>query len=239
MIDHLKRARLFALAMPLLLIGLVSISGCGGSSSNSGTKARFVNAIYSSAATLTYSGGTIALNNNPLLQYGSATYYIPIPSATDVFTLTLQSFPTYSTSLSESINANGYYSFTACGRTDVAATDPRYPEMIFVGDDRTLPGTGNTRLRVINAACDSGNVDVFRNSNTVVLAQTYGTGSSYQEFGGGNYTITVNTAGTSKQLVSTSVTLNTGQLYTLTLIENPTTTPPTYSALVTNDSNAD
>ena len=239
MISQLKRASLFAFGAPLAVVGLVVLGGCGGGGGDNDSRARFVNGIYGTTSTLSVNGTAFNLNGTTATTFSTATFYTPIPTAADTFSLSVTSFPSITPSVSETPASSTRYTMFAFGRTDVSTTDPRYPVLNWVTDDRTVPGTGNTRLRVINGAPDLGAIDVYRNGSKFVSSLGYDALQGYAEFGGGNYTLTVTPAGSTTPATTTSVPLSTGDLYTLVVLEaNPTSATPTYTTLVINDSAA-
>lgn len=240
-----RSTRLLLMGLPLLA---VSLAGCGGGSSqNSSNSAevRDFNAIPDSGVASVTVGGSLlpgsTLNVNGSVVSGqsflsaSSYTYITAAALSASFTLSAFSSTTYPSS-AQTLTTGTYYTEILFGRGDVATTDPRYPTLRVVADDRTSPASGDARLRIVQAAPDLGNVDVLVGGQVVASNVGYQSIGSYLNVTAGNQTVQVNRAGTSTVLVAAqTVTLSTGQLYSLFVVE-PTLTPsPGYNIQLQSD----
>jgi hypothetical protein len=239
MLIQITRARLFPFAAPVAAAIALVTQGCGGGSSDSNTHCRFVNTVYNTQASVTVAGQPLNINSQTNLPFGGATFYNNVPNGTDTiaFNLTNWSGPLPFASLSEGLNTGIYYTDFVMGRQDITdPTNPRFPVQIFATDDRTTPGTGNARMRIVDAAPDAGTIDVRVNGNPIVAAIGYQYISGMGEFGAGTESIVIDKTGTTTPILSQAITLNAGEFYTLIILETTPTTTPGYSILVTNDS---
>jgi hypothetical protein len=218
---------------------LMSLFGCSSSSnSNSNTQIRAADMIYSGTAAFTnqLSGATTSTALGGALSYGGSSYYYGANSGTNTVIATMSN--TNILTATPSISSGDYYTAVLFGKYDGTS-----PSLQILQDDRTLPNTGNTRLRVIHAASDLAGVDIYRSGTDVTSDSTYeNTGAVYNEFTAGTYTFYAYPTGTQTgNVLSTSgsnnntFTLNSGQLYTLFITE---ISSGVYSTVLVNDSNA-
>ena len=237
--------------LPLLgaLTLAAALAGCGGGgTSNPATVAhvRGFNAVPDGTTAL------ISVNNSTLpgsvtgsngtvtngLGFLQASPYSAeaVSTGNFLFTLTSSAAATFP-AVTQALTQGTYYSAFVVGRAGItASSDARYPRLLVVTDDRTLPPTGDARLRIVQAAPDAGNVDVLINGAVAASSIAYQSVGNYLNETAGDLTVQVNKAGTNTVLVpATTITLSSGQLYTL-LADEPYLTPsPAYSVQLQTD----
>lgn len=241
-LSRLRERRLLLLAriatVFCLALLVAALAGCGGGS-GSGSP------VYMRAINACPNGGQMTLQVNGSATNGSQGFFLASPylyvgdGSTNVsFALSANSGTSYQT-INQSLTDGGYYSSIVFGRADVTSTsDPRYPKVQLATDDRTVPPTGDARLRIVHAAPDASNVDVLIDGQVVASNVAYGKIGSYLNVTAGNRTVQINQAGTSTALVTAQqVTLTAGQIYSLFAVE-PTVTPsPVYGIQLLSDAN--
>jgi len=238
MLISINRVRSVSFAVITAAAITLLLPGCGGGSSDPHTHLRYINTVYGSQAEVYCNSQELNLDGNPQLAFGSATFYNNVAEGTDTLKFLLSAIPnvTFPT-LSEPMTNGAYYTDFIFGRSDVANTSTEYPIQRWTGDDHSSPGTGNARMRVIDAAPDAGAVDVIRNGTSLISNIGYQYLGTMNEFGAGTQSIVVNLTGTSNSIASQTVTLNAGQFYTLVILES---SPPggavSYSIMILNDS---
>lgn len=239
-----RSARLLRAGLPILAAALAGCGGGGAGSSNS-VSVRDFNAIPDSGAATVVVGGdtlpgsTLSVNGNVISgqSFLTASSYTDVAAGARQTTFALSSFPgTTYPSASQTLTAGTFYSEMLFGRADVAASDARSPAVVTVADDRTAPPSGDARLRIVQAAPDIGSVDVLVDGQVTAGAVAYQNVGSYLNVTAGNHTVQVNKAGTSAVLVpAQTVSLTSGQLYSLFAVE-PTLTPtPAYALQLQSD----
>ena len=225
--------RFVAFAVPVAILASTLISGCS-SSSGSSTLLRTVDTVSSGTAS-TYLNGTLFA---PAQTYVEASEYISVSSATDALTFTLSSAPSGTFApVEEPIGSGSLYTAIIFGRADITnPTDIRYPRMSVVQDDRTSPGSGNSRVRVVHAAPDGVAYDVTINGTNEATNVGYTSVSGYNDISAGAEVISVENTGTTTPVVTGTFSFNAGQLYTIFIVESVATGSPAYNIYVTNDS---
>jgi hypothetical protein len=236
------RARCLRIMLPCVAgMTMFLLAGCGGTGGSSSLA--LIRAINTSpnggTATVDVNGGPVGVSGSGQA-FKQASEYDLINSGSPQFSFTLssQSGTSYPT-LNPSLATDVYYSAILFGRADVtSSSDARYPQIKVVADDRTVPPSGQARLRIIHAAPDAGNVDVLEttpSSQTLAGGVVYTTVGAYSNFAAGSITVQVNAAGTGTVLAPAQiVTLAAGHLYSLFVLE-PTVVPPTYSVGLLDD----
>jgi hypothetical protein len=199
---------------------------------------RWFSCVYGSTTGVTCGKTVLKDNGATQLPFGGASFFNNVSSGTNTISITASAYPTTTFApLSESMGTGSYYSDFVMGLSGVASTDPSYPVQVFTDDDRSSPGNGNARMRVIDAAPDAGTIDVRRNSMGFVSDIHYMYAGDMNEFSAGTQNMTVTVHGSPSTILATSsVTVNAGQFYTLVVLEAKPGGVPTYSIVVTNDS---
>ncbi len=236
MFSFTKRSRIAVGLAPVAAVTVALLSGCGsGSSSNTATTVRSVDAISSGTATVSTGVTPIAANQT----FFQASKYISTTSGSIVFSFTLSDQPTIAyPTVTQTLNGGTPYSAILFGRSDVTdSTDARYPKLSVIVDDRTAPNSGKARYRVVHASPDLAAVDVIRSGTNLATNVGYTSISGYNDLAAGVESISVNQTGTSTVKIPTSTfTFNAGQLYTIYVVESLDTGSPVYTLQVTNDS---
>lgn len=234
-----RRALLASALLPLTAL----LAGCGGSSTNSSNSSAsrvrvFDAAVNAATANILVNGGS---------GYGDLTFlktspYLYLATGTSTFTYTSTALPAGSipTPTTYTVNDGVFYTAYLIGRADVAATDPRYPQVVVTNDASTA-ASGQSAISVLNAAPDAGPVDVTINSATPLTSvaypkttQTTPQTTAFQNVASGTLSITVKTAGGATTLVpATPLAAAAGTSYTL-LVTEPTTAPTYAVTLVPN-----
>ncbi len=208
----LRLLKALPVALAIAALSIVATS-C---SSNNGTKARFVNAIWN---TSNY-GGTLDVEVNGTQQFtgvtfasASASTYTPIPSGN----VTFEGFESPGVTIpvftdSTTLNSGTEYTEVATGLAGGSATGGAGSTVMFLSfsDDNTAPANTTLNFRVINASPNSPavGVDIWIeaapfNSNLpttpTISALAYQSASGYVNVpyntGGGGFTMFVHTAG--------------------------------------------
>jgi len=264
-----------------LIVGflLAGCSGSGGTKPNA--RVREVDTATNVVNTTTKADTAAVLVNggasDVAAPYGAATRYLFVEAGTSAFqgttTMTLPTItqtpagsttPTTTTVPPPIDNVNlidgGRYTGYLIGRPDVpnptkpdlSDLDPRYLKCVVLQDNQAAPTAGMATVRVINGACDAGNVDVLVNGIVIYGFVPFATqaipASADQPLTAGTVSVSVNVAGTSTVLVpATPVTLVAGGTYTLVVTEptavtqagvvppNPPATATTYGLQLVGD----
>ncbi len=225
-----------AAGLSTLIVGAACLmSGCGGSSNNGTTNAQVksYDAIPNGGtAAVTVSGGL----NATVTAFNGSAYVFATPGLQNA-SFTLTGPPTFtSPNYATSINSSAYYTAILVGRDDVASNDARAPQLVLAGDDQTSPSSADSRIRVVNAAPDAGNVDVLVNGVNTAPNTAYPSFTSYSELAAGSATITVRQTGSATIIVPSTVFSTTaGHRYTIYVTE-PTVSTPAYAFQVVQDS---
>ena len=181
---------------------------------------------------------TVSVNNvnstgTQIFKQASAYSSVNVGANFFSFTLSNKSGTSYP-AINVNLTKGNFYSAFLFGRGDVTnSSDPRYPQLIVVTDDRTLPAGTNARLRVVQGAPDGGSATFLLNGTAIGTNLGYTTIGGYQDVPSGNASVQVTAPGTSG--ATQTVNLLAGHLYTLSFIE-PTLTPNgTYGTQLSND----
>jgi hypothetical protein len=262
----------------------VLLSGCSGSSgSKPSSDIREVDVATNVVNTTTNADTAAVLVNgggsDVAVPYGLASSYLFVQAGSIGFqgttTMTLPTItqtlagattPTTTTvpptTSSDSLADGSFYTAYLVGRPDVpnptnpnlSDLDPRYLKVVVLQDNQALPPTGQATVRLLNGACDAGNIDVFINAGAAptfagVPYTVQTTPATPDQFlTAGAVTVTVKATGSGTVLVpATPITLVAGNRYTL-IVNEPTAitqagvvppTPPatatTYSVVLVHD----
>ncbi|HEY3332854.1 MAG TPA: DUF4397 domain-containing protein [Capsulimonadaceae bacterium] len=237
MLSLIKRFRLFAIVVAAA-VSVAAISGCGSSSSStSNTLLRVADTVSDGTATIFNNGVAVA----PAQTFFQSSKFFSTTPGVDSLTFSLSSAPVGVTypAISQTLSTGTPYTAMLFGRADVTvATDARFPKLVVTADDRTIPDTNKSRVRIVHAGPDLAACDVALNSKALVTNVGYLSIGSYADVDAGNqvFAVTLNGAGTA--VAGGTFTFNSGQLYTVYILESLSTGSPVYSIQVTNDSNA-
>lgn len=214
------------------------LSGCGGGGGggSSTTQIRAINASANGGvATVSVSGTQIGGG----LTYFATTPYQSQNSGPSSVTFSLSAAGTTYPALAQDFSAYGYYSLVLVGRSDVTATDPRYPSIIVVPDTFNSPSTNQAAVRLVLAAPDAGPVDVLVNGSAVASGAAYKSVSSLFTVLSGNVTVQVSQSGSGTALVQTqTLSLTAGHVYTLFVVEPIISATPAYSLQEIDNTNS-
>ncbi len=87
--------------------------------------------------------------------------------------------------------------------------------MILSHDDMTAPQAGNARVKFVNAAMNSGYLNVLYGNNVLCWGQQYGVTSPCKELPAGDYNFGIATYGSRTPVISVATTLEAGKIYTI------------------------
>jgi len=254
----------------MMLAALLS-AGCGSSGSDPTARLRGVD-LSPNAGTAGVLGNSYALGGDLSFGQGSGSYLFAGQGiSTFGFTTSIGTpsgaTTTYPVSPTLQLNNNSFYTAYLIGLAalpDVkpGKPDPRLLQTVVTGDRGAAAGyvtsspysdppSGQSNVRILNAAPDAGPVDVLINGKPVFInvaypafptrvATTDTTGAAvtpvtlYQAVPSGTLSVQVNATGTATVLVpATNVSASGGKAYTIVVTE-PTTTP-TYGLYTSSD----
>jgi hypothetical protein len=157
--------------------------------------------------------GAIALANIP---YQNASSYEPL--AAGLHTVTIETVATPG-----AVIASAQPTFGPATDTSIVLTGTPGATTALVLADMNLPGTaGSARVRFVNAAANTGPVDIYVNFAPRATNVAPNTSSGYIEFVENTYTVTFNVAGTTTLLLNLpAVAVTAGRTYTLYLVGTP------------------
>lgn len=214
----------------------LSLAGCGGSrtSSEGNTFVRVVNELPN--------GGSATINGPGILfsnvgSFGGFSSYTFETSGSSIFSFSLTAQPTI-TYPNQTVNLVGgdFYTAILVGRSDITSTsDPRYPKLVFLTDDRTVPAVNDVRIRTINSAPDQPSVDVYINGQKITMGEAYGTGSTYANYPSGSVTVSFDSPGTTTVLATQVIPVSTPGLFSIILTEPTVGTTDTYAIQTLQD----
>lgn len=207
-----------------------ALTGCGGVGNTSAARMRAVDAATNA--------GTVNLLVNSSASYGdqtnfSASAYYYISSGTSAFSaLADTQNPTTQTATvsNHSLDTNQFYSAFLVGRADIPTTDHRFLQVRVTSDQKpsSIP-SGQSEIRVIDAAPDAGTVDVLVNGavpNASFGALSFSAPTQpfllapYVPVAAGSLKIAVNASATSTAVIpATEVSVAAGRVYTLIVTE--------------------
>ena len=216
---------------------LTSLTGCGGSSSSNTAHIRSVDAATNAGtANIVINGGSSTADQT-YFSVGGYEYIQGGKSSSFTFTTSVSLInnailPSNSYNLSDGT----YYSAYLIGRSDVPVastsdttivTDPRFLQVIVASDSHDTP-SGQVSVRVVHAAPDAGNVDVYINGIKTLTSVPYATISSFSNVASGTVTVQVNKTGTSTALIGPKTFSSVPSGHALTLLATEPSTTPTY-----------
>jgi len=217
-----------------LLVCLLFLSGCGGSSSYSYVK--FIHASAGAPNVDVQIGSAFAANN---AVFGTATSaYAKVPAGTNekIQVFAAGKDTTAVLSASETLVKNQYY-------TIIALNTPSKLQAAVENDDLTPPTSGDCKVRVVHASTLAGPVDVYVTAPGVSItdpqkpvtptlsAFVFGTVTKYLEVPAGSYEVRVTVAGDPSAVAidtgAAGVPLTAGSIYTAVALDpNPSSNPP-------------
>ncbi|MGI4790040.1 MAG: DUF4397 domain-containing protein [Janthinobacterium lividum] len=272
---HLLRRRGIAAPILLGIGGLLGtlFAGCGSNSSSATARIRGVDLSVNGSTT------GVLINQTAVggdLTFGQVSSYNYVQQGISTFSFTTTSTAATTTvsgvatgivvppDATLQLNNNSFYTAYLIGRADVAPltvarADPRFLQTVVAGDKGAAanylttpysdPPSGEANVRILNAAPDSGPVDILIGGKIVFSSATYpilpagitGTTNTavnpmtaYSPQTSGNLSVQVNAAGTSTVLVPpTNISVSGGQSYTVAVTETAIT--PTYGLATQND----
>jgi len=194
--------------------------GSGGSGAflpNSLARLKAVNAIADSTGLNYDSDGTALLSAVP---FGASSSYVATATGAHVLALEASNVPgTPIATLAQQLEPARDYSLMALGSIS-------QPRMVMLADDNTLPASGYSKVRFVNALSGSAGVDVLVNFASQTSGLAYSAASGYAQFPAGTgYTFTFATpAGITVLATLSSVEILSGGVYTAYLY-GPTSSP--------------
>jgi len=203
----------------MLLAALVAfglLAGCGGGTDRTKAHVRLVNASAGYARLDVNQAGT---PRQTALGYGQTAAYADFDRGSDTdLTVLATGSPTAMVTLRPALAKDQYYTLLAYGGAGALAT-------LMLDDNVGTPASGQTLLRVVNAAPDAGALDVYITAASDALAAAvpvqagaaYGVLGSYATLASGSWRLRVAAAGskTDLRLDVADFTLGSQQLVTL------------------------
>jgi len=203
----------------MLLAALVAfglLAGCGGGTDRTKAHVRLVNASAGYARLDVNQAGT---PRQTALGYGQTAAYADFDRGSDTdLTVLATAAPTAMVTLRPALAKDQYYTLLAYGGAGALAT-------LMLDDNVGTPASGQTLLRVVNAAPDAGALDVYITAASDALAAAvpvqagaaYGVLGSYATLASGSWRLRVAAAGskTDLRLDVADFTLGSQQLVTL------------------------
>jgi hypothetical protein len=196
-------------------LGLVAFGGIASIPANAqagDAKVRVVHFSPDAPAVDVYVDGKVRSKN---LAYERASPYIDIPAGPHTFEVRPAGAAVDSTPVINAqaeLAAGKSYTLAAIGK--LASIQGKLYE-----DDTTAPGAGKVKLRVIHNAPDVPAVDVgVKGGDTLVKGLAFPNASAYLELPAGNYEVEVRAAGATTALLSSTVVLAEGGVYTVAAI---------------------
>jgi hypothetical protein len=181
---------------------IITLAGCSSSSglSSGADLIRTVDAIPNGGdATIDVNSGTVEGDQT----FFTASPYLYINPGPSIFSFVLSTNPAivYPT-VDSTLVGNSHYTAVLTGRADIStATDPRYPQVLVLQDDQTVPPGGNERVRFINTAPDAGAVDVLVNGTALFSGVTYPAATAYVNVPSGTISVSIRQTGTTNIIV--------------------------------------
>jgi hypothetical protein len=195
----------------LFFVGwMVVLSGCGGDS----TPVVFNASLRVAHASPDAPNVDVLVDNKVVLSnvpYPTVSSYLTVTAATHEIKVNAAGTSTTVIDVSPTFTDGGAYTVFAVGF--LAEIQP-----LLATDDQTAPAAGNSKLRVIHAAPDAGNVDILVNDKVVLTNVAFKAISAYLTVPAGTYDIKVNATGTSTTAIETSATVASGGIYTAVAI---------------------
>jgi hypothetical protein len=224
------------------------VAGCGGSgSSNNSARIRAVNLVPNAGDATVYIN-TGSANGEQGFENSSSYLYLNGGSST--FTFSLASLSNLvETSFNVDLQDNTAYSAIVTGDGNVTnSTLATYPQLEVLTDGFSSPPSGESQVRIVDAAPDLPTVNVTLASVPIVtnlpylgslpttvdgVVQTPVRSSGYIAAPSGNQNISVTSGGTT--VVNQSVDLSSGKTYTIFITEPNVGPPQTYGVYQLDD----
>jgi hypothetical protein len=211
-------SRLGLLGLGRLGLGLCLLSGCGGSSSTTGSL-RFVQASPDAPAVAVYNERT---RISASLSYGNNTPYFSFVSGSRLrlyqgssSQVLFQATPLITSGANETLILTGHIA---------------NPTSILLADGGTSPATGDGEVRVVNASQNIGTADVYVISSgtgisgipPTVAGLAFNSSAGYDQIPEGSYEVVMTAPNTKNVLLDTgAITLTSGN-QTLVALDGPT-----------------
>jgi hypothetical protein len=211
------RARLAWVSLAVLLVA--AIAGCtlksGGYNTTSPPKVRVFNAAIDIGAVDLTLGSVLAV---PLLGYEQAAPYHAASTGTQALQFTYSGSDTVISSTTQDLENGDRFSYILYGR-------PTAPATILVRDNIDLPGGGSYKIRFINAATETGPLDLYitapgatldASATPTISNVALGTASDFVEPNAGSVEVRITRAGSKVAIYdSGQVTLSERNAYEL------------------------
>jgi Domain of unknown function (DUF4397) len=153
----------------------------------------------------------------PKLGFGEVSQYMSLPAGSYAFSMRPEGAPGASAAVlrvSAELVEGGTYTFAAFGRRESLETD-------LLTDDLTAPAAGQARVRIIQAAGDSGPVDVTTTASPLFTqAARLGTVGTYASVPAGAVDVTASADGVDD--VTRRLDLATGTVSSVVVLDEPT-----------------
>jgi hypothetical protein len=203
----------------LILAAALSATGCGGGGDSNQTQMRVLQASPDQAPIdVLIDGGVIARN----VDFAVPTFYTLLDPGSRHLQVRASGSTTAIIDETVSLNQGTNYTFITDNYASVLAP-------VLLADDKTAPGSGNVKLRFVNAGAGAGTVDVYvlapgttppGNSPTVTNLNL-GAASTYLSMAAGSYEIFVTIAGTTFVYSDSGpVTFTAGQNRSMVVVSN-------------------
>ncbi len=170
-----------SLMLGVLALALTTLQACGGGADRTKAHVRLVNASadYPSLS-LTIDGSTLT----PAAAYGDSPDYADATRGTQNLDVYSAGSAAVQKSVTAGLGKDGYYSLVAYGKAGSLAT-------VLLDDSTATPASDKALLRILNAAPDAGNVDVYLTDagDPLTTATPLQSGVAYGALG---ITITIN-----------------------------------------------
>jgi hypothetical protein len=208
----------------LLSAVVLALSSCSKNGDNVSVSAyvRAVNSAQASAPQDFYVDNNKV--NSTAMAYTQNTSYVSVSSGNHQAQFKTSTSANVNTSFNLTASPGAYY--TVFYTDDNTATTYQ--------DDRTMPQSGNARVRFINVSSAlTGNVDFATSTGTSVVSKlTYKTASAYNEVAAAS-TFKLYATGSSTLLLNIPVVLQAGKIYTV-FISGSTSATITYTLIAEN-----
>jgi hypothetical protein len=197
----------FRHAVALLLAGIF-LNGCSKSSGNAQIRVLNTSIDYPSLD-LYLDNGTTNTREITAAAHGTLTSYLGVGSASYTVEFTSNNVQSSLKSVDENLAANTHRTYVAYGNSGKFGT-------LEIAEDQDVPSTSYTKVELLDAALDAGNVDVYLTDPSVALSNSSPTFSGvaggtaaaagYVTINSGTYRLRVTAAGSQTDIRLDSVT---------------------------------